>query len=190
MIRLFFIFFFLMADFCSAQKLSGNTSTELQLFTLEQKVFSIDQIKNNLASVFIFLLSDCPACESYSLTLNKLNNQFKTSGIRFYGVFPGHYNTEEEMKGYQSKYRINFLLMTDPDKKLVKKLGAKIAPEVFVLNNTAQTVYRGRIDDWLYAVGKKRLKVTSHELQNALNEIVEKKVVKVSATNAIGCIIE
>ena len=174
----------------SAQVVVEKNLSSIQFSTLDQKIFSFDAIKKNTASVFIFLLPDCPACESYSRTLNQLQKKFKSSGIQFYGVFPGHYNTLQEMKDYQSRYRINFLLMTDPEKKLVKSLGAKISPEVFVLSNTGKTLYRGRIDDWLYAVGKKKLRVTTHDLRNALDAIVQKKPLAVSETNAIGCIIE
>lgn len=188
--KIAFFFVLIACNPASAQKEIENNLSSLRLSTLDQKTFSFEAIKKNTGSVFIFLLPDCPACESYSRTLNQLQEKFKSSGIRFYGVFPGHYNTEQEMKEYQSRYRINFLLMTDPDKKLVQHLGAKISPEVFVIGNTGKTLYRGRIDDWLYAVGKKKLKVSTHDLKNALDAIVQKKPIAVSETNAIGCIIE
>lgn len=188
--KIFFLFLLISCKPISAQNDFEKHFSTLQLSTLDQQIFTFDAIKKNTASVFIFLLPDCPACESYSRTLNQLQEKFKSSGIQFYGVFPGHYNTLQEMKVYQSRYRINFLLMTDPEKKLVKSLGAKISPEVFVLSNTGKTLYRGRIDDWLYAVGKKKLKVTTHDLKNALTAIVQKRPIAVSETNAIGCIIE
>ena len=171
------------------QKFESNFS-DIQLSTIDQNIFSCNEIIKNTASVFIFLLPDCPACESYSLPLNKLQEKYKASGIRFYGVFPGQYNTIEEMKNFQSRYHINFLLMTDPEKKLVSSLGAKVAPEAFVVNSEAKVIYRGRIDDWMYAVGKKKPVVTSRELQDALNALVNHVPVKVSETKAIGCIIE
>lgn len=173
----------------SAQVFEKNYSS-IHLHTLDRKIFSCAEIIKNRASVFVFLLPDCPACESYSLTLNQLSEKYRSSGIIFYGVFAGNYNTSEEMKTYQSNYHIRFMLLTDPEKELVKSLGAKITPEVFVVSETGHTLYRGRIDDWMYAVGKKKPAITSHELGNALNAIENNRQIKVSETRAIGCIIE
>jgi len=188
------IFSFLLIGFfvetVSAQKNFETIFSSIRLSTLEQKIFSPDELKKNTASVFIFLLPDCPACESYSRTLNQLQEKFRSSGIRFYGIFPGDYNTLSEMKDFQTRYHISFLLLTDPEKKLVKSLGAKVVPEVFVMNNTGKILYRGRIDDWMYAVGKKKPTITTHELQDALNGIVNHQPLKISETKAIGCIIE
>ena len=174
----------------SAQKDFENNYSSTRLTTIDQKIFSFDELKKNTASVIVFLLPDCPACESYSLTLNQLQEKFKSYGIRFYGVFPGHYNTVAEMKAFQIRYRINFPLMSDPDKKLVKSLGAKVSPEVFVISNTGKIIYRGRIDDWMYAVGKMKPGVTTHELRDALSAVIQHQPLKIPETKAIGCIIE
>ena len=94
------------------------------------------------------------------------------------------------MKEFQDRYHINFLLLKDPENKLVKGLGAKVAPEAFVVNGAGQTIYRGRIDDWMYAVGKKKPVIGTHELMDALDAVVHHQQVKVKETNPIGCIIE
>ncbi len=183
------ILFWLIAGSLSGQNLEANLHS-IQLKTIEQNSFSFDVIKKNTASVFIFLFADCPGCQSYSLTLNQLNKKFESAGIGFYGVFPGDYNTVEEMKTYQNRYHIRFPLLADPEKKFAKMLDAKVVPEVFVLNNDGKILYRGRIDDWMYAAGKKKPSVTKHELQDALNAVVNHQPIKVSETKAIGCIIE
>jgi peroxiredoxin len=178
---------------CASNITAQNPDIQLhsiQLKTIDQNVFSFDVIKKNKASVFIFLFADCPGCQSYSLTLNQLSKKFEASGIGFYGVFPGDYNTIQEMKEYQGRYHINFPLLTDPQSKLVKTFGAKVVPEAFVINNDGKILYRGRIDDWMYAVGKKKPSITKHELQDALNAVVNHQPVKVTETKAIGCIIE
>ncbi|MCX6292336.1 MAG: redoxin domain-containing protein [Bacteroidetes bacterium] len=184
------ILFFICVEMVSAQNAFEKNYSSIQLTTPDQKIFSLNEIKKNTASVFVFLLPDCPSCQSYSLTLNQLCDQFKPSGIQFYGVFPGHYNTSEEMNEFQSRYHIRFLLMTDPEKKLVKSLGAKVSPEVFVVDNHGKILYRGRIDDWMYGIGKKKISVNTHEFQDALNAIVHHQPIKVPETKAIGCIIE
>ena len=70
------------------------------------------------------------------------------------------------------------------------QLGAHVAPEAFVLDGSAEILYRGRIDDWMYAVGKKRAVITTHELEDVLNEYVSRGKSQVKNQPAIGCIIE
>jgi len=58
------------------------------LKTPDGKIFRMYETRKLIASVFIFMLPDCPACENYSLTLNTLAKKYKAAGIMFYGVFP------------------------------------------------------------------------------------------------------
>lgn len=161
-----------------------------QLETLDDKTFELSDWKNNKFTVVLFLLADCPACQSYSLTLNNLAKQFSSCGVKFYGVFPGHYGTTQEDMEFKKTYKISFPLLRDPEKKITSLLHAKVAPEAFLIDRNGKVLYRGRIDDWMYAVGKKRIKINSKDLQNAISESCEGKAVSKPATQAIGCIIE
>jgi len=73
---------------------------------------------------------------------------------------------------------------------LVKAFHAGIVPSAFVVDNMGNILYKGRIDDWMYALGKKRAVITKHDLRDALVAIQENKVILVKETKAIGCIIE
>ena len=73
---------------------------------------------------------------------------------------------------------------------LTKMLKASIAPGCFVIDNSGNIAYQGRIDDWLYAVGKKRQVVTENNLDDALHSIIKNLPVKIKETNPIGCILE
>jgi len=163
---------------------------EFKLNNLNNEPFSFAQLKRNKASVIVFLLPDCPACESYSKTLEDLSNKYKSSNINFYGIFPGNYNTVGEMQEYQKTYKINFPLLQDPENLLVRSLKAEIVPSAFVIDEIGNVLYRGRIDDWMYALGKKRAVITKHELRDALQSIKDGKAITVKETKAIGCIIE
>jgi len=158
--------------------------------TPEGKNFFFSETKKNKATVIVFLLADCPACENYALTLNRMNEKYKPNNIGFYGVFPGSYSKLSEIMEYKSMYKINFPLLLDKDKKLVKALKAKVAPQAFLINNSGQILYSGRIDDWMYAVGKKRTVITHHELQDALDAIIKGLNITTCVTGPVGCIIE
>ena len=153
------------------------------------EVFRMYETRKFTASVFVFLLPDCPACENYALTLNTLSLKFKANGIQFYGVFPPFVKAEE-IKKYKNDYQVKFPLLVDNNKELLHAFDAHIAPEAFIVSETTWLLYRGRIDDWFYAVGKKKLVISKHELEDALNDIVAHKKVAVSKTQPVGCIID
>jgi peroxiredoxin len=161
-----------------------------ELNDLDNHKISFTACKNNKATVIVFLLSDCPASQSYSITLNKLSKKYAAEKIQFFGIFPGKFSTIEEIKSFRQTYKINFPLLTDPDMNFTKFLNASVAPSCFVIDSDGKTVYKGRIDDWLYALGKKRQVVTENNLDDALNAVVKDLPIKKSETKPIGCILE
>lgn len=162
----------------------------IKLSDLENNSRDLSDFSNRKAIVIVFLLADCPACEDYSLTLNKLSSKYNSKGITFIGVFPGKFATDSEMISFRDRYKINFLLLKDPDFILAKKLEARVVPGCFVIKSSGDVVYRGRIDDWLYALGKKRFRITQNNLSDAINSVVSNRNLKIRETTPIGCILE
>lgn len=162
-------------------------------FTLKDsfnKDFAFSQLKKNKASVLIFLSPECPLCQSYSLTLNELQHKFAANNIHFYGLVPDKYFSDADVNAFAKQYKITMPLLRDSEQKITRYTGATITPEVVVVNEKGATVYRGRIDNWAYELGKKRRVITEHELLDVLTAISSGKEIKVKKTKAIGCFIE
>jgi len=162
----------------------------ISLQTVAGKPQSLNPAKGHRATAFIFLLPDCPSCQSYSLSLNNLEKKYRASGIRFIGIVPGKFSTANEITEFIRTYKITFPVLKDPSNVLVKCLRATIVPEVFLVGTEGKTLYSGRIDDWMAALGKKKPAVTTHEFQDALAACSANQPVKVKRTKAIGCFIE
>ncbi len=169
---------------------SQNSLFQFKLPNLQDKIFLFSDLEKYKAIAFVFLLSDCPASQDYTLTLNELYLKYKANNIEFIGVFPGKFSKDEELLKFQKLYRITFPLVKDPDMVFTKWLGAKIVPACFLLDNKESVVYKGRINDWLFALGKKRMQITQNNLEDALNSIVKNKTLKLKETTPIGCILE
>src|SRR5262249_12954255 len=67
---------------------------------------------------------------------------------------------------------------------------AKLAPEAFVLDHNLVLRYRGRIDNAYSARLKRNPRTTTHDLEDALKELLAGKPVGTPATKAIGCPIQ
>ncbi|CAN5472011.1 hypothetical protein BH10BAC1_BH10BAC1_00330 [soil metagenome] len=140
-------------------------------------------------TVYVFLSEACPICQNYTLTLKQLDIKYKSKHIRIVGVFPNYYSTQKSVDEFKKKYAVPFDLILDKKGELTKHFKASITPEVFVESPTKKLLYSGRIDDTFYALGKRRQVITSTELADAIEEIISGKPIKISKTQAVGCII-
>jgi len=173
-----------------ATNATESSVTKVTLQTLDGKDTLLTGITNNKASVFIFLSPDCPLSQSYSLPLNEFSKKYKENNIRFYGIFSGTLHKPEEVKDFQKKYLVEFPLLLDTAYNLTRMLNATITPEAFVVDSKGTVLYSGRIDNWAYEVSKKRQLITEHNLQDALDCIINNMPISVKKTQAVGCIIE
>ncbi|MBK5284493.1 MAG: redoxin family protein [Bacteroidia bacterium] len=149
-----------------------------------------DLLKQHRASVFYFLMPDCPMCRSYSLTINNLSKKFTSQGISSFAVFPIPDYTDDEIVSYRDSFHVTIPLYRDLNYAFTNVVGATVAPEVFVIDSVGSILYSGSIDNWAYATGKIRMEATEHFLEDALDNIISNKPVAVKSTTAYGCLIE
>lgn len=163
---------------------------QISLLDLKGKKVSLSEIKDHQATVLIFLSPECPLCQSYTLTINKLLKEYGAKGISFIGIVPSKDFTLQSINDYRVTYKSSLKILLDENNELVRFLHASITPEVFLLNRQAKIIYSGRIDNWAYELGKKRKVITDHNLKDAINATLAGKPVPVTKTKAVGCFIE
>jgi peroxiredoxin len=155
-----------------------------------QSHFDFEELKKNKASVIIFLASDCPLSQKYTLTIKKMQKEFLSSGVEFYAISPGELYTDAEIEEFCKRYKLDLMFLRDKKFELVKKIGATITPEVFVFDETLTTIYSGAIDNWYLSLNKKRSVITENYLYDALSARIAGKEILIKKTEAVGCIIE
>jgi len=144
-----------------------------------------DQIK-----VYIFLLDECKICHHYSLSLTELYNTYESEQIEFVGLFPNFVSKPKEISKFKKNYKIPFPLKTDYYKSKAKKFGVTVTPEVVVYNDTKDEIlYKGRIDNSYFKLGKQRTHTTKFELRDALQAITAGEEITVKETLSVGCFI-
>lgn len=137
--------------------------------------------------IYVFVAETCPICQYYTKKLAEIESKFNHEIIM---VFPNKLSSDGSVKAYMDKYQIKFKYIIDKDHKWVNKFNAEITPEVFVYNEKQDSVYyQGRIDDNYARVGKRKLKIQSDDLVNALNSIKENKTIENPVTSSVGCYI-
>ena len=157
----------------------------LFLFSLCSFGFSQKDIK-----VYIFMSEECVICQSYTPYLNELHDRYAGQGIDIIGMFPNFSSKKKKIEAFKEKYQIEYELKTDYLRSLTEQFQVRITPEVIVFDEIqASILYRGRIDNTYFRVGKRRRVTTTSELKDTLEAIIQNKEILITSTQPIGCII-
>lgn len=141
------------------------------------------------ATVLIFYMAHCPISQKMTPEINRIHNEFSSKGVRIYMVHEDLTLTAKEVRKEAKDFGLLPTVVIDTWRSQKKISGAKISPEAVVYDAKGKTVYQGRINDQFYGLGKMRPKVTQRDLQDAIASVVAGKPVKVSKTEAIGCVL-
>jgi hypothetical protein len=139
------------------------------------------------ATVFIFIASDCPICNSYTAEMNRIERAFPT--VRMVAVFEDPSLTPKAARSHTTSFGLRLAGLLDPTHSLADRLGARITPEAVVLLADGRTAYQGRIDDTYPSVGRRRSVTTRYDLRDALSALTTGKPVAETKTTAVGCFI-
>lgn len=172
-----------------SQGLIGADAPSIVLKDLEGKSHAFFSATNSraMAVVFVFVLPDCPVCNSYSAELKRIRLAFPQ--IEFYRVYADPDLTSAQAGQHAKSYDVGFPALLDPSQQLIQKSGATRTPEAVVFSPAGKLLYRGRIDDRYVDFGKKREAAQEHDLQNALRSILNNEPAKWPEKPPIGCFI-
>jgi hypothetical protein len=175
-----FIFFINLSAF--------SQNTELKV--LNKRVIKALKINKSELNLFYFLEPSCPISQKYQSIIQKLNLTFDSLGIKSTFIYPNSFSKNDEINQFSKEIDFKAAVLLDFNKYFTRKIGAKITPEVFLINKKGQIKYKGAIDDWYYQLGKNRKQITNHYLINAVNNYFANSEINPKITEAIGCDIE
>lgn len=153
------------------------------------KLHSSSEWKNNKATVLYFLGRDCPISNQYIPELKRISKEYSKQNIGFYVVLCDDDTTPAIAKTHRQNFKYTNSVIIDSEHTLSRQTGTSITPEVSVIAPDNHILYQGRIDDLYTNLGQARHQAQSHDLRQALDEIIAGKVVSSPKTQAIGCYI-
>lgn len=169
-------------------KSSQDASHTFRLPTAQGKVVELSTEPESKATVVCFLGAECPLARLYGPKLNEMQAAYAAQGVQFIGVNSNQQDSLEDVKQYVKRYEISFPMAKDYNNEVADRFHAVRTPEVFVLDQQLTVRYRGRIDNQ-YLPGISRAETTTHDLKNALDQLLAGKPVEVSETKPNGCFI-
>lgn len=139
------------------------------------------------ALVLIFSSNRCPTAKAYADRMNALQGDYGPRGVQVIAINsndPGLYPDESypRMVERASEDRYAFPYLVDEGQHVARAYGAQCTFHVFVLDVDRRLRYQGRFDD-----SRLPARVTSHDLRNALDDILAGREVRQATTRPFGC---
>ena len=153
-------------------------------------LYSLGSFDSKPILVVMFTCNHCPYVVAYEGRMIKIQSDYSPKEVQLVAInsndtksYPE--DSYDKMVVRAKEKHFNFVYLRDEDQKVVDAYGAVCTPHVFLFDKMRKLCYRGRIDD-----SKDPAKVTSHDLRNALDDLIAGRKVRVPDTRPFGCSIK
>ncbi len=170
----------------------GASAPAFELKNVDGSMVSLAGASGEIGTLVVFTCNHCPFAIAYEERLIALANEFQPKGIKFIAISANDpkLKPEDGYEGMQKKAKeknLPYPYLINEDGTIASAYGAARTPETFLLDKDGKVVYTGRIDD-----NTEVKDVKTHDLQNALNKLVEGKASEIDpkVTAAFGCTIK
>ncbi len=170
---------------------SSMPNSDYKLKDISGNIVTLDDVKGKAGTLVIFSCNTCPWVLRWEDRYVTLADSYIPKGIGMIAVnsnasrFKGDDSLDEMFK-HSKNNNYNFPYAQDPDAKLAKAFGATKTPHIYLFNKESKLVYRGAIDD----NARDAKKVEEHFLANAINQMLDNKIIEKQVSKAIGCSIK
>ena len=153
--------------------------------------YSLNNLKEKNGIIILFTCNTCPFVVKWEDRYKLLEELAKKNNIGLVYINSNYKKRDgddsyEEMKKHAKKMNYRFPYLLDEKSKLANSFGAKTTPHIFMFNSNLQLAYKGAIDDNYEDINK----VKEFYLEDAIQQLVKGKRIKVSETKPIGCSIK
>jgi thiol-disulfide isomerase/thioredoxin len=145
---------------------------------------------SGVANLLVFVTTDCPVSNGYAPEIERLCSVYAARGVRCTLVYEDVDADPAAVRAHLTAYRYSGMpAAIDADASLAAQAGATLTPEAALIDARGSVRYLGRIDNQYVSLGHPRRVVTLHDLQDALDAVLEGALVKTPRTTPVGCII-
>jgi len=172
----------------------NNLDTDIIDFSLkgtDGKIYSPEIFKDKDILVIVFQCNHCPYVKAVMERFVSFQNKYTVRNVQLIGINPNDTisypeDSFDNMKLFVEKYKLNFPYLIDETQETARKYDAVCTPDIYVYDKERKLRYRGRLDDsW-----KDESKITSKDLEKAVEMILAGKEINFPQIPSMGCSIK
>lgn len=157
---------------------------------VDGKEYSMSSFDDKEILILLFIANRCPTARVYTERLKSIQDDYGSKGAQLVGINSDNQyffalESMPSMRSVADERDFNFPYLKDSDQSVAKNYGALVTLHAFVLDKQRKLRYRGRVDD-----SRDPSKVTTSDLRNALDDLLEGKEVRTPETRPFACSID
>jgi thiol-disulfide isomerase/thioredoxin len=156
---------------------------------VQDKEFSLDELKSDKATVIMFICNHCPYVKHVQKGLVELADDYIPKGASFIAINSNDVEKYPEdspsnMKSVAQRLGYPFPYLFDETQETARAYYAACTPDFYIFDADMKCVYRGQMDDSRPGNGKP---VTGKNIREALDRILQGERVSTDQIPSIGC---
>ena len=165
----------------------GDKAPAFTLPATDGNSYSLTDFDAKILVVF-FTCNHCPYVIGSDENTRAIVERFAGEGVEFVAINSNSPNTYaedswEHMIERMDEHQFPWIYLHDASQEVAMAYGALRTPHFYVFNEARELVYTGRAID----TPRDHTQSTTHELVDALEELVAGQTVSLAVTNPIGC---
>ena len=166
----------------------GQTAPAFCLPGVDGKNCSLSDLADAPVLIVVFSCNHCPAAIGSEDRMNALYAEYSPKGVAMVAINAnedvGHPTDSFDHMVVRAKEKgFRFPYLRDESQEVALAYGALRTPHFYVFDADRKLRYTGRMDDNPMTAGEE----TTHELRDALDDLLAGREVAVPLTNPIGC---
>lgn len=166
----------------------GEQAPEFSLPATNGNSYALADFSASKVLVVFFTCNHCPYVLGSDEDTRAIANRFADKGVRFVAINSNSKNTYAEddfdhMVARMERHKFPWVYLYDESQEVAEAYGALRTPHFYVFDEGRKLVYTGRAIDNPRAWEQS----TTHELVDALEEVLAGRPVSLPVTNPIGC---
>ena len=157
------------------------------LLGTDSRPYGLSTFSDKEIVVLVFSSNRCPTAKAYAERLNALQHTYGPRGVQVLAINandPHLYPDESYPRMVEQAAGDGYMFpyVVDEGQRVAKAYGARCTFHIFVLDRDRRLRYEGRFDNSRFPD-----QVTSHDLINALDDLIGGRDVAIERTRAFGC---
>lgn len=166
----------------------GDSAPDFSLPGVDGRSYSLANFGDSPVLVIAWSCVHCPYVVGCEERMMQFDADFKARGVAFVAINSNAESTyaDDGMEGMKARAQergFDFPFLRDETQELALAYGALRTPHFYVFDAARKLRYTGRMDDSPRHPGKE----TTHELRDAVEDLLAGREVALPLTNPIGC---